>query len=464
MADLTETRYGRDRLDGVLARAAAMAWWTCACAGLVSSPTPAESQTPFDTSGRAAFISWAGRTAHPLPNPAAIADSLSSLDWLVDMVRPARVVGIGEAAHDVYDFLRLRGQITRTLIGRGGVAAIAMETGLAEGGRLSAWLAGADVPAPDFENDLSYGFGRAREIVETLRWIREYNSHQSSNRQVHFYGIDLPADGGGSLQPALRPVWAYLGAVDPDFVHGARARIDPIAQRLDTKSYDFVVRYGHLPLATRDTLRRELDRLHEQFAKRRAMYIARSSPSVFLWNERLVEVARQTEKAARIGWNDPSNPRDEAMAANCEWITRREAPHGLVLVWAHNLHVARAAIAGPLFASRDGPPVTSMGQYLGRKFGDQYVAIGAAYGIGGPDSSRTPDSRSVDAALTSTGVRRFGISIKDAPGRGPVGIWLGRLHLMHAETGYVIARIRPAFDALLFVDSVRTANNATSPD
>jgi erythromycin esterase len=363
-------------------------------------------------------------------------------------------VGVGEAAHGVYDFLKIRGQITTTLIGRGGVAAIAMETGLAEGRTLGAWLAGADAPAPDFENDLSYGFGRAPEIVETLRWIREYNSHQPSNRQVHFYGIDLPADGGGSLQPALRPVWAYLGAVDPDFVRGAQGRIDPIAQQLDTKSYDFVMRYGHLQLATRDTLRRELDRLHEQFTKRKAMYIARSSPSEFLWNERLVEVARQTEKAARVGWNDPSNPRDEAMAANVEWITRAEASRGLVLVWAHNLHVARAAIAGPLFASRGGPPVTSMGQYLGRKFGDQYVAIGTAYGIGGPDSSRTPDSRSVDAALTNTGVRRFGISIKDAPSRGPVGIWLGQPHLMHAETGYVMVRIRPAFDALLFVDSV----------
>ena len=149
------------------------------------------------------------------------------------------------------------------------------------------------------------------------------------------------------------------------------------------------------------------------------------------------------------------------MASNIQWVEARERQRGLVVVWAHNLHVARAPITGPLFEARGGPPVASMGQYLHRALGDHYVAIGTAFRTGGPDSTRTANPLSIDAALVGVQQPQFGIVIKNAPMRGPVATWLEQPHLMHAENGYVTVRLRPAFDALFFLDSVRTADHVS---
>ena len=404
------------------------------------------------------FTTWATRNA--LPSPVDAHDNVDprGIAWIDRLTRHATVLGVGESAHDVHDFLALRSALTRALIEHRRVAAVVMETGLAEAIPVDDWLAGRTAVAPDLRQTLSYGFGDETEIAQGLQWIRDYNAHHSSDQQIHFYGADLPADGGGSVQPALTRVWPYLAKVDPDYARSARARIDPVAQLLDTRSYDIVNRYSHVPSASRDTLRRALDDLVSRFAKHKRDYIGRSSSAEFDWAQRLAEVARQTEQTVRIGWNDTTNPRDRAMAANVEWIASREKHRGLVVVWAHNLHVARALIGGPIFKDR-GPPVMSMGQYLGAYYSSGYVAIGTAFRTGGPADTTSPDPQSADAALAATGKTRFGLRLNDAPSHGALAAWLDQPQLMRAEDGYVTLRLRDAYDALLFVDSVSTSKH-----
>ncbi len=428
-----------------------------ACFSLAVCAPPLLAQS--DSSGRAAFAEWAARTALRFPAGDG-ADVESALGpWIAGLTADARVVGIGEGAHDVHEFLALRALATRSLVERGRVSALVMESGLAESRRIDAWIVGRDSTPPDFEHNLSYGFGQAEEIVHLLRWLQSYNAGQPASRRVHFYGADLPADGGGSLVPALAPVWSYLDSVDAGYARDVRSRITSIASALDTKGYDIVGRYEQLPQATRESLHRALDDLHARFVAHERDYVSRSSADAFAWAARFVEVARQTEANVRLGWNHPSNPRDSAMAANVAWVESRERPRGLVVAWAHNLHVARAPITGPLFAGRGGPPVASMGEYLGRTFGSRYVAIGTSFRTGGPDTARTADPSSVEGALSAVGSPRLAVAIVRSPATGAVGRWLDRPRLMHAETGYVVVRLRPALDALIYVDSVRTADH-----
>jgi erythromycin esterase-like protein len=253
--------------------------------------------------------------------------------------------------------------------------------------------------------------------------------------------------------PALDPVWTYLSVVDQDYARDVKSRITPIAARLDARGYEIVQRYGSLSPATRDTLRGTLDELAAHFVARKRNYVARSSLGQFIWAQRLVEIARQTEEAVRLGWNDPSNPRDRAMAENIKWIAGREDGRGLVVVWAHNLHVSRDSIGGPIFAER-GPPVASMGHYLQADFGHRYIAIGTAFRAGGADTTLMPDPSSVDVALSQVGTARFGVEIRKAPTKGPIAAWLNGSHLMRAEDGYVTVRPHSAFDAIFFLDRV----------
>src|SRR3954469_23960125 len=122
--------------------------------------------------GAVEFSKWASGNALPLPSDAGTA----GLAWIARLARNASVLGIGESAHDVHDFLTLRTLITRRLIEQGQVSAIAMETSFAEAAAVDAWLAGRESTQPDLERSLSFGFGQESEIEQFFQWLRDYNA------------------------------------------------------------------------------------------------------------------------------------------------------------------------------------------------------------------------------------------------------------------------------------------------
>ena len=192
-------------------------------------------------------------------------------------------------------------------------------------------------------------------------------------------------------------------------------------------------------------------RLHER------AYVARTSRNRYDWAHRLARIAAQTEAAVRVGWNDATNPRDVAMAENVEWILASEGARGLVVIWSHDLHVARAPIGGPLFAGRKGAPfVTSMGERLAKSLGPAYLPVGTAFRRSARDSAGVVvDPASVDAALARVGVPLYLLDLRRSPRTGGTARWLAVEHLTRAENGYVVTMPGAAYDAMLYVDSIR---------
>ena len=417
----------------------------------------AVAQSAPDTADRDAFVAWAARAAKPLapldrPDAAGDAPALSSLSAFTGRTR---VIALGESVHDAHEFIALRTRLTGQLIRSARVAAVVMETGLAGARAVDAWISHETDAAPDFTRALSYGWGRQAETIEALHRLRDHNARVPAARRVRFYGMDLPANGGGSLLPALEPVWSFLDAADPRFAAESRAALGPIAARIASQGYGIVGKYSSLGPA-RDSLRRALDTLGARMRLHERAYVARTSRTRYDWARRLAEVAAQTEAAVRIGWNDAANPRDVAMAENVEWILAREGARGLVVIWSHDLHVARAPIGGPMFAGRRGAPfVTSMGERLARALGPGYLPIGTAFRRSARDSANVVvDPASVDAALARVDVPLYLLDLRRAPRGGGVARWLDGTHLTRAEGGYVVTTPGRAYDAMIYVDSI----------
>jgi erythromycin esterase-like protein len=191
----------------------------------------------------------------------------------------------------------------------------------------------------------------------------------------------------------------------------------------------------------------------------RAVYRARSSPNAYDWALRLTRLALQTETALRVGWDAPSNPRDQAMTSNVEWVLSREGARGVIVMWAHNLHVSRALIDGQLLNSRP-TAVASMGRYLQHDLGSAYVPIGTAFGLRADKVIHPADPVSLDGTLRGLRPSQYStyqLDITGAPATGPVARWLAAPHAMRAEDGYVVASPGSAFDALVFFDTIHPA-------
>src|SRR5438270_3090685 len=145
--------------------------------------------------GQAQFIEWARVNGQPLPVDDRGDINKRGIAWIESLTRNVRVLGIGESAHDVHEFLALRTLLTQRLIENGRVAAVVMETSLADAALIDAWLAGRVSDRPDLARALSFGFGQEAEIARSLEWIREYNARHRSRQRVHSYVADFPAAG-----------------------------------------------------------------------------------------------------------------------------------------------------------------------------------------------------------------------------------------------------------------------------
>ncbi len=114
----------------------------------------------------------------------------SDLEVLREIVGDARVVFLGESAHWVSEFCRLRDRLTRFLVREMGLSAFVLESGLPEGLAVDRWVRGGPGELGEVARDgITYAMGRCEEMHTQLQWMRDWNTHE---RPVSFSGMDVP--------------------------------------------------------------------------------------------------------------------------------------------------------------------------------------------------------------------------------------------------------------------------------
>jgi erythromycin esterase len=115
----------------------------------------------------------------------------SDLEVLRDVVGDARVVCLGESAHFVSEFYRIRDRVLRLLVRKLGFSAFVLESGLLEGLAVDDWVRGGPGTLVDIaRSGLTYAFGRCDEMQIQLAWMRNWNA--TGEHPVGFYGMDVP--------------------------------------------------------------------------------------------------------------------------------------------------------------------------------------------------------------------------------------------------------------------------------
>src|SRR5215211_2624840 len=121
----------------------------------------------------------------------------SEYDALVDRIKSARIVLIGEASHGTHEFYADRAAITRRLIEEQGFTAVAVEADWPDAYRVNSFVRGrADDPTA---KEALGGFKRFptwmwrnTDVVEFVDWLRAHNARAATPRdRAGFYGLDL---------------------------------------------------------------------------------------------------------------------------------------------------------------------------------------------------------------------------------------------------------------------------------
>jgi erythromycin esterase len=394
------------------------------------------------------------------------------LEPLREVIGSARVVAIGENAHFISEFARLRDRLLRFLVERCEFTVLSYESGFSEGFTLDEWLQALrpDGELPTLaEECIPSGLARPAEVRDMLRWLRARN--RSSTPIVRFAGIDVPT-AAGSLLPSLDPLADYLDTVDPD----ARQLLDPAVEIATgiagTTQAQSAPSYLELDNARQDALTAALSRLADRFDALAPSYIdanGQEDHDVARWR---LEGARAADHQLRgmagafAGTALPAaaTSRERYMAATVRWWLDRLDPDARIVLMAHNAHIQRTPVVygGEL-------QVLPMGQHLDRVLGDDYVAVGLTSGGGrtaglypaadvGPYGFRVedtildpPEPGSIEAALAAAGV---GLGLADLRAARGDDTGPDRIRL---DTDYLVTPVIDAFDAIVHVPETTMA-------
>ncbi|MCW6534849.1 erythromycin esterase family protein [Sphingomonas lycopersici] len=393
------------------------------------------------------FTTWAAQHAVALPPCPPDSKQWEKVGAIVGNVD---LVALGEPAHGAQEPLALRNCLFRYLVEHHGFTAIALETGVSESRALDDYVAGDSGDARQLARDnFSWGFGRYAENVALLEWMRGYNADPAHTRKLHLYGIDLSGgDKSGAWRNAavtLRASIAYLARVMPDRSQPVRKALAPFLDRFSAPGY------AAMTAAERSRLRRAIAALIGSLDRHR------TDDADWAWARRNAVGARQLERLFRVSRpptaDDELSPddykadiaRDAAMAENALWASRREAPNGRLLLFAHDGHIMNAATRGGSWSVYRRAPA-AMGVHLKAALGARLLIV-PIVSPAGPDTD-------LDTALARTGRDRFLLDLRPVRRDG----WLARERSVRTNfTDELLVKPGIAFDALIFLGRLSPA-------
>jgi erythromycin esterase len=354
-------------------------------------------------------LSWLRRHAIPLTGVEA-GRGFADLQSLKTVIGSARIVALGEATHGTREFFQLKHRLLEFLVIEMGFTTFTIEANWPESLAVNDYvLHGRGDPAKVLAG-LHFWTWNTEEVLDLIRWIRQYNAHSTRKAKVRFVGFDAQF-----TALAATTIKGYLTRVDPAFA----TEIAPRLVLFEKEYRD----YSTLSESDVDALHSTARDLAERLRAEERTYVIRSTLQEWRLACQHACILRQVDEQRRAGDDEKARymSRDRAMAENVAWILENEGPRCKIVVWAHNGHVTRNPRG--IF----GGEVVSMGMHLARRFDPELVVVGFAFGEGAfqavvkEEANRRPlrevtigpaPDETFDAVLARTGLPVFMLDLR----------------------------------------------------
>lgn len=334
---------------------------------LAGCNSPADANPPPPPTGDEPSIQWLQANAVPFTTtvPGGSTDDLARLG---QMVGDARIVGLGEGTHGSREFFDMKHRVVQYLVREKGFRAFGIEATWAEATRINRYVhTGEGDPAVLLSN-LYFWTWNTQEVLDMIRWMREYNQGVPADQRVSFYGFDVQYS-----RVAMSDVEAYLAGVDPIAADSAREYYS-CYRRFQDRIGVAQPNYVSAPDTLRTRCRQGVRAVHGLLDRAAAAYAPRSGQPAYETALRTARVVVQNEDLRSSPAATGSATRDRYMAENAAWLAEEAHPGAGVVLWAHNAHVARAE--------------PWMGKRLADHLGDAYRVVGFTFYQGGLNAVR----------------------------------------------------------------------------
>ena len=398
-------------------------------------------------------------------------------DALIDKVKDARFVLMGESTHGTEEFYRIRAELTKRLIQDHGFAAVAVEGDWPDCYRVNRYVRGeqkirsANSALREFLRFPNWMW-RNDIAVDFVDWLRDYNqAHSRPQDKIGFYGLDLYC-----LYDSIQAIIAYLDQNDLEaaqrarqfyacFDHGHRLALDP-------QKYGYATTMGVTPACEKQAIEMlvELRRKSSDYMQRNGFaagedyFCADRNAQTVLDAEHYY---REIFKSRVSSWNLRDKHMVETLYAVQEHLSNWRDARAKIIVWAHNSHIgdARATEMGETGE-------WNIGSLLREAHGSDAALIGFSTYQGSVTAASVWEGEaerklvlpaikeSYEHLFHQTGMGDFLLLLKDNPKLAPyltlsrLQRAIGVLYLPQSErmSHYYFSKLTDQFDAIIHID------------
>jgi erythromycin esterase len=377
--------------------------------------------------------------------------SLSDLAPIKDIVGNSQIVGLGEATHGTREFFQMKHRIVEYLAQNMGFTIFAIEANMPEAYRLNDYVLHGIGDPTELINGMYFWTWNTEEVLDMVKWMREFNL--SGKGRIEFLGFDMQY-----MTNAAANVQWFLDHHDTSISHSTKttyalARELILRMKTDYASYYSSRSKNRADLDSSDWLLsiNDCKALEEHLGSYSNNFSKGIDSDTLAWalqNARIVTEAVEENYGSGRG----HYIRDSCMAWNVKWI-RDHNPGAKIVLWAHDGHIQKDS--------------GSMGYYLDRLYGSDYVAIGFSFYDGTYTATgkqgltaytaAIPDSGTIEYNFHKLGIPIWLLDIRKSKLTDPVSDWLHQpvpfRTIGAMEENYFPAQtLSKSFDALIYID------------
>jgi len=291
--------------------------------------------------------------------------SLEDLDFLSEKIIDAEIVGLGESTHGTSEIFTMKHRLFRFLVEKHGFTVFLLEGHVGASYRINEYIHTGKGDPTELVKNIGFWTWSTEEVLELVKWMRQYNKGVSSEKRLSFIGVDIQG------------VVEEIDVIDSLSQYMPTLHKELMASYLPIQSVGDKLRKGDYFEGFRDSLKMLAPMAKTALEKIEASQNSITGATSSLNYHWLYYMAKSVENYLDFNnvmlnrkIEDPFFlSRDSLMAANIQYVQKHLRP-GKAVYWAHNGHIANA------YFDLLGNVV---GWYLKKNYGDDYKTIGFSF-------------------------------------------------------------------------------------
>lgn len=267
-----------------------------------------------------------------------------NMDLLSKVISSNQIIALGEATHGTKNFVDFRLSVIKKLVGEHGYQAIVTESDFSSTLAMNDYIVFGRGNLKKCLQDMGYWMWNNPDFLETIEWLKDYNSKRDLNSRVHIYGCDM------TVPMIVGDILSGLKALKKPLSSDSMAGLK-LLRAWNTKSIS--KDEGLLLNKLSQELKVEVDLYQDTSVLKTALKtILQVIP---------FRLAGQGKASSAL--------RDMSMLENINWIVNHE-DGGKLIFLAHNLHIAKSPMIGGW---------ENVGTLLRKTYGTKYYALGLCF-------------------------------------------------------------------------------------